>query len=208
MHSEIISAMMQYHYDGKFEKKIDHNFVSESKPEVEVHLLGSDFDLDTKTGSNSFYDMMIYKTAFNVTCITDDFIQNHRYKKPEKIEFLHSMLDSKLGLFEVTETDMEEGYAFIKDVFTGAEYTLIDIGLSGNQDYDKYYFYTRVITYHNISFGTGLNFIFTKTDNFIRNHIREHKMDFKPKGEFMRFIQLYNHYSQDPGKVRIVTNEL
>jgi hypothetical protein len=208
MHSEIISAMIQYHRDGKFKEKADPDFVSESRPEVTVHLLESNFDLDTNIGADSFYDMVIYKTSSNVTCITDDFIRNHRYKKPEKVEFLHSMLDSKLGLFEVTGTDMGEGYAYIKDVFTGAEYTLIDIGLSGNRVNDNYYVYTRIITYHKISFGAGLNFVFAKTDNFIKNHIQEHKKNFNPKGEFLRFIQLYNHYSQDSGRVITITNEL
>jgi hypothetical protein len=37
------------------------------------------------------------------------------------MELLQSMLDSKLGLFEVTGTDKMEGYAYIKDVFTGYE---------------------------------------------------------------------------------------
>jgi hypothetical protein len=83
-------------------------------------------------------------------------------KKPEKIEFLQSMLDSKLGLFEVTGTDLMEGYAYIKDVFTGVEYTIIDIGLSGQPNFEDFYFYTRIISYHGINFGTGLNLIFTK----------------------------------------------
>ena len=208
MHSEIVSTMIQYYDDGKFERQTDTDFVSEPEHKKEIHLMESSFDLDTRTGAQGFYDIWIYKTAANMTCITDDFIRDHHYRKPEKIEFLHSMLDSKLGLFELTGTDREEGYAYLKDVFTGAEYTIIDIGLSGDLHYDNFYIYTRIITYQDISFGTGLNFIFEKTDSFIKNHIQQHKKDFKPKGEFFRFTQLYNRYSQYPDKIRVITNKI
>ncbi len=116
------------------------------------------------------------------------------------------MLDSKLGLFEVTGTDGKEGYVYIKDVFTGVEYTIIDIGLSGQPNFGDFYFYTRIISYHGINFGTGLNLIFTKTDNFIKRHIQEHKKDFNPNGEFERFTQLYNRFSKYPDKIQLVTN--
>jgi hypothetical protein len=207
IHSEIVNTMIQYHHDGKFKRQIDTDFVSEPEHEKDIYLLECDFDLDTGTGAQAFYDIWIYKMAANMTCITDDFIRDHRYRKPEKIVVFHSMLDSKLGLFEVTGTDMEEGYAYLKDVFTGDEYTIVDIGLSGNPNYDAYYIYTRIITYQDISFGTGLNFIFGKTDNFIKNHIQQHKKDFNLNGEFLRFTQLYNRYSQYPGKVRVITNK-
>jgi hypothetical protein len=177
MHGEILGAMIKYYYDGKFEKQMDPSFDSETKDEktIEQHLLECSFDLDTKVGVQAFYDIWIYKTASNETCITDDFIQKHRYRNPKKIEFLHSMLNSRLGLFEVTGTDMKEGYAYIKDVFTGAEYTIVDIGLSGNtNDNDDVYIYTRIISYNGINFSSGLNFLFKKTDVFIKNHIQQH----------------------------------
>jgi hypothetical protein len=208
MHGEIVNTMIQYHYDGKFKQQKDTNFVSDTEPEKTIHLLESSFDLDTRAGSQGFYDIWIYKMAPNRTCITDDFIRNHRYRKPDKIEFLHSMLDSKLGLFEVTGTDWEEGYAYLKDVFTGAEYTIVDIGLSGNRNNDDVYIYTRIISYHGINFNSGLNFLFEKTNSFIRNFIKSHKNDFKPNGEFLRFTELYNHYSQYPGKIKVITTKL
>ena len=208
MYGEIVNTMVQYYQDGKFKKQIDNTSDSETKREISVHLLEADFDLDTEIGAQSFYDIWIYKTASNVTCITDDFIRDHRYRKPEKIELLHSMLDSKLGLFEVTGTNIHEGYAYLKDVFTGAEYTLIDIGLSGNTNFDKHYLYTRIISHQNVSFNTGLNFIFAKTDDFIRNHIQQHRKDFNKNGEFLRFTQLCNHYSRNSDKVRVVVNNL
>jgi len=206
MHSEIVDTMVQYNQDGKFEQKADKNFVSKPNPVVTVHLLECSFDLTKREGAQGFYDIMIYKPASNLSCITEDFIRDNRYKKPEKTELLQSMLDSKQVLFEVTGTDSMEGYAYIKDVFTGVEYTIIDIGLSGQPNFGNFYFYTRIISYHGINFGTGLNLIFTKTDNFIKRHIQEHKKDFHPDGEFIRFTQLYNHFSKYPDKVKLVAN--
>jgi hypothetical protein len=206
MHSEIVDAMVQYYQDGKFKQKADKNSVSKPTPIVTVHLLECSFDLTTREGGQGFYDMMIYKPASNISCITEDFIRDHRYKKPEKTELLQSMLDSRLGLFEVTGTDMLEGYVYIKDVFTGVEYTIIDIGLSGQPNFEDFYFYTRIISYHGINFGTGLNLIFAKTDNFIKRHIQEHKKDFHPNGEFERFTQLFNRFSKYPDKIQLVSN--
>jgi hypothetical protein len=205
LHSEIASAMVKYHFDGKFKWQIGDDSISKPKPE-NIISLASDFDLDTPTGEHCFYDMVMYKAAPNMNCITEDFIRDCRYKKPEKIEFLQSMLDSKPGLFEVTGTDMTKGYACIKDVFSGVEYKIIDIGISGQQNFDFYYFYARIITYHGISFNSGLHMMFKKTDSFIKNHIQEHKKDFHPDGELHRFIQLYNRYSKDPDRIKVVTN--
>ena len=171
-------------------------------------MLESEFDMGTRIGEYAFYDMLIYKPASNMNSITEAFIQNHRYRKLEKIEFLHSMLDSKLGLFEITGADPDEGYAFLKDVLSGDEHKIIDVGLSGNRNNDEYYIYTRIITHRGISFGTGLNFVFSKTDSLIQNYIQQHKKDYSPNGEFLRFTQLYNRYSKYSDEIRVVANTL
>ena len=208
MHSEIGSSMIQYYYDGKFEQEvvvadgIDTSSLSEQNGSA--HLLESEFDLNTETGEKAFHDTLIYKNAANINCITERFIQTHRYRKLEKVEFLHSMLNSKLGLFEITGADPDQGYILLKEVFTGIEHKIIDIGLSGNPNNDEIYIYTRVITYHDISFSTGLSFVFSKKDRFIQNHIQHHKKDYSPNGEFLRFIQLYNYYSTNPDQIRTV----
>lgn len=211
LHGEILASMMKHYDDGKFEQKFDHDEQPQQKraspdPAV-VYIVESSFDFETDIGAEGFYDVLIYKSAPNANCITEEFIKSNRYRKPEKIEFLRSMLNSRLGLFEVAETDFSEGFALLKEVFTGVEYKITDIGLSGNQNAD-FYIYTRVITYRGVSFCAGLNFIFSKSDEFIKNHIRYHKKDYNPDSEFLRFSQLYNQYSNFPDKIRVVTNKL
>jgi hypothetical protein len=208
MHSEIMDSMIRYFEDGKFEQKVNTDSVLQSAQGPIIHIYGSEFDLNTDLGTHGFYDIMIYKSTLNMNCITEDFIQNHRYRKAEKVKFLHSMLDSKLGLFEIISTDSVEGYVNLKEVFTGAEYRITDVALSGNVNYGDVYIYTRIIDYNGTSFGTGLNFIFTKTDRFIKDHIKQHKKDYSPLQELVRFTQLYNRYSKDTGKVKAFTNTL
>ena len=131
-----------------------------------------------------------------------------RFKKPDKVEFLHSMLNSVAGLFEVTKIEQSEGYVCLKEVFTGIEHRIIDIAMSGLQNSDDYYIYLRVITYNGISFGTGLNFTFKKNDPFIRQYIK--RTVGKPSSfrGFSMFVDLYNQFSKDSKRIEVVTNAL
>lgn len=211
-HGEIIDAMIHYHDDGKFTQTIDADYTESRHDHIHesdtIHLLQAEFNFETREGTQAFYDMLIYKTAPNMNCITETFIQKHRYRKVDKVEFLYSMLDSKLGLFEITGTDPDEGYAFLREVFTNAEYTIIDVALSGAVNYNQLLLYTRIIAYQGICFGTGLNLAFHKTDRFIQDHIKRHRDDFNPHAEFLRFTQLYNQFSKSPNSITLVPNSL
>ncbi|MCL2351777.1 MAG: SEC-C metal-binding domain-containing protein [Firmicutes bacterium] len=210
MHEEVVNSMATYIDNGKFKQEEDPGFVYPKNPEKEktLRLIECSFDFDTREGIQAFYDMQIYKTAPNLTCVTEDFIRSHRYTKPEKTEFLQSMLESKLGLFEITAVDSEEGYAYLKEVFTGAEYKITDVGLSGSDSYGDLYIYTRIVTYRGVSFNSGLNLIFAKKDKFVAEFIRENKKDYSPYGEYVRFTQLYNQFCKFPNKVKFLTNTL
>jgi len=208
IHQEIVDAMIQYFQDGKFKYQQDPDFIPDPGRDKTEYEVDSNFDLRTREGAQGFYDLVIYKTSPGMICMTEGFIRNHRFRKPEKIELLQSMLHSNAGLFEVTGTDMDEGYAYLKDVFTGDEYTLTDIALSGDLNCEDFYIYTRIITYHDISFGTGLSLTFTKTDRFIRDHIQHYKENFDLNEEFIRFSQLYNRYSKSSKRVAVVGNRL
>ena len=212
LHSEILSSMMEYFDSGKFERKIDRSFRlnndNDSGEDRPVIFLDSDFNMNTPEGEQGFLEFMVYKAAPNMNCITEDFIQQKRYRKPEKLEFLQSMLDSRAGLFSVTSVEMEEGYVNIEEVFTGAKYRIIDIALSGNPNVEHGYFYHRIITYRGMSFNTGLCIAFAKDDPFIREYIKRQKKDYKPHAELVRFLELYNQYIHNPRGMRVAIKDV
>ena len=51
-------------------------------------------NLESHIGVQAFYDMMIYKHAPNLSCITEEFLTKKRFKKLEKVEFLRNMMAS------------------------------------------------------------------------------------------------------------------
>ena len=150
-------------------------------------------------------NVVVYKNAVNMSCITEDFIKNNHYRSADKKELLQSMLDSHAGLFEITETDMKNGKVHLKDVLNENEFCMTDIGLSSNYNNDKIYLYTRLITYHDICFGTGLNIVFSKEDEFIKKWIQENKNKYNEKQEIVRFIELYNEYIRDNKGNKIIS---
>ncbi|MCL1831460.1 MAG: hypothetical protein FWG45_00950 [Oscillospiraceae bacterium] len=211
IHSEIVNAMADYHESGKFELKFDVEYAAEQRKShgmgdsKVLRLLETEFDMESNTSIQAFFDMNLYKSAPNANCITEEFIAKNRYRKPEKVEMLNSMLNSVLGLFEVIKTDSKEGYAYVKEVFTGKEFKMTDIGLSGDEDC-KILVYTRIITYRGISFSSGLNLLFSKSDPFIVSFIKRNKKDYLPFGEFARFTELYNRYSNASDSVMALKN--
>jgi len=212
MHGEIGRSMMDYYDEGKFEQAVDPDYVSphagkNSAPKMrELILYEAEFDPDTREGIQGLVESVIYKTAPNINCITEDFIKKNRYRKPEKIEMLQSMLNSRSGLFEVTAIDTEDGYAFLREVFTGDEYKITDTGISANKNHDEICLYTRIITYQGISFGTGLSLMFEKTDPFIISFIKREQKKYMPHAEYTRFIELYNRFTKHPSKYKIVAH--
>jgi hypothetical protein len=201
--------MMEYYDQGNFEP-----WEKLSQPETHEYarqkartltLIESEFDPDTREGQQGLAEALIYKTFSNTLCLTEEFLNKHRYRKPEKIEFLQCMLDSRAGLFEVTSTDREEGYVYYKDVFTGSEHKITDTSMSAAPDQSiNAYIYTRIISYRGISFSTGLSLMFSKTDPFIQGFIEREQRGFDPNQEFRRFIELYNQFSRNPKKYKVV----
>jgi len=206
MHGEILRSMMKYCIKDKFEPKPDADILAQYLPDGEkvLTLVNLEFDLDTNEGMLTYGDILVYKNFPAVNCITEEYINRKRFRKPEKVEFLQSMLDSRAGLYKVTKVERGEGYVHLEEVFNGAKYKITDIGLSGNPIYDQIYLYTRIITYRGISLNTGLNLVFDKKDPFIKNFIKNEKKNYKPLAEIFRFAELYNRFSTDPNRVKVV----
>ena len=198
MHQEIVDGMLDFYDQGKFEQTVDTNETDQYADDYRtgkraIELIDCGFDLRTDLGVKTFFDIMIYKPAPNMNCITEVFIAKNRYRKPEKIELLQGMLNSTLGLFEVVKFEKDTAYVTLKHVFTGKKFRIVDIGLSGSTDPDQLYIYTRVIPYYDINFGTGLSLVFPKNDLFIRQFIAEEKKNYRSNGELARLLKLYKH---------------
>lgn len=207
LHGEIIDSMMRYNDSGKFKQEfIPRYSIQEMMNDKNVKIIDSHFDTRTQLGVQAMANVIIYKNSKDMNCITEDFINKNKFRKPEKIELLHSMLDSEAGLFEIVETDIKLGQVHLKNVLTNKEYCVTDIGLSSNFNNEKFYFYTRIIKYKDISFGTGLSIMFDKKDTFICKWIEENLKEYDKKEEIIRFMELYNEYERDNKGIKAKIN--
>lgn len=206
LHDEVMKSMMEYFQRGKFKLKIDNDI--ENIDKNGISCINTKFDTSTELGIQAMANIIVYKNACNMNCITEEFIKSNRFKAQAKIELLESMINSVAGLFEITETDRNNGQVHLKNVLDNKEYCITDIGFSSNLHNDKIYLYTRIITYHNISFGTGLNLAFDKNDEFICRWIKENLKDINKKQEISRFIELYNEYKENDKKITVLSRNL
>ena len=196
---------MKYVYEGKFEFKVDS---SRNKINIKnIKYLDTEFDTSTELGIQAMSNVLVYKNSCNTNCVTEEYIEKKKFRTEEKNELLESMLNSVAGLFEITETDREKGQVHLKDVLTNKEYCITDIGFSSNLHNNKIYLYTRIITYQDISFGTGFNLVFDKNDEFICKWIKEN-LNKPEKQEIERFIELYNEYKKDSKGIKLVTKNI
>jgi len=198
LHEEILNSMLRFHKKGGFTQKLEsfsgeEEFIEISEQE-ETIFQESSFDFDEIPQQKAFMDLMIYKHLPQMNCITEEFLKKKRYKKAEKIQFLESMRDSYLGLFQVQGVDRAEAYVDLRNVLTNEKVRIIDIGLSGDPGGEELYIYTRIIDFQGMTFSTGLNFLFKKDDSFIGEFIKREKRRYNQKDEFRRFIQLYNQF--------------
>ena len=198
LHEEILNSMLRFYEKGGFIRELEMSSGGEKFSDIteleERVFLESNFDFDEIPQQKAFMDLMIYKHLPQMNCITEEFIKQKRYKKAEKIQFLESMRDSYLGLFQVLSVDGADAYVDLRNVFTNEEIRIIDIGLSGDNTCERVYIYTRIIDFQGILFSTGLNFFFNAEDSFIQKFIKREKRKYNQKDEFKRFFQLYNQF--------------
>lgn len=201
LHGEVINAMAAIVNEGKFTLKFDQEKKDSDSPE---HLLyfEADYDLNTNDGEHAYYDMFIYKLGPNSISLTDEFLRTNRYRKPEKVAMLQAMQDSVCGLFEIMAIDENQAYVLLKEVFTGQEFTIVDIGMSMQDSVIGKYIHRRIITVEDISFTTGPALTFDADDAFILDFIKRHKKDYHPFKEIIRFNELYNQHTKNPDKIK------
>jgi len=210
LHSEITTSMAQYLDDGKFEHKLDTPAAMEKnvKEPIKLRRTSVSYDMETHEGEQAYYDMNFYKMAPNANSITEAYLQSRRYRKPEKIAMLESMHNSVRGLFEITKIDSDQGYVYLKEVFTAQPFRIIDIGMSIYDTAAEMYIYRRILTLGEISMGAGVALTFEKSDKFIKEFIKREKANYHPAGEMVRFNDLYNYYTTASDRIQLKHYEM
>ena len=200
-----MNDMFKYFLDGNYNFIINNKFNSNKN---KITLLNIEFNMNDQQQLHVLNNIILYKNA-NIKCISEIFLEDKYYKKQEYNNFIKAMIASTAGLFEVTKIDKNMGYVFIKNIFNNLEYKITDIALSATTNYNQCYYYTRIITYQNISFNTGLTLLFNKDDENILKWIKETKKLYNNEDEFTRFINLYKLYIKikDPN-IEIINNIL
>ncbi len=152
-------------------------------------------DTDDRTILN---ELFIYKNHPKLTSITEIYIAKNKFKNAEKIKMLNSMKNSYVGLFKVVEVDRNDGYITYEDVFTKRKFKVIDIAMSSTLKIDKkrmVYVYNRIITFEDISFGTGIHCMMTSEHKLLKEFIKKH--NYKNCSDFSRCLLLYDMSKKD-----------
>ena len=205
LHSEVKQSMTEYMDQGRFELKstrlADSCEIQKSDKPIHGEITDACISLDTEIGAATHFEIHTTKLAPDVECLTEVFIKKNQFRKPDKVALLHAILNSRRSLFQVTGNEPMEAYVYLTDVFTGEEYTVVDIGMS--LDVDKgAYIYRRLITMDGLCFGDSPSFPFRKDDRFIHKFIEKHKVNYSPDAELIRLLEIYNYYTTDKNRIR------
>jgi hypothetical protein len=192
LHGEIIDSMENYILDDKYNMNdyfnSIYNDIHKEIPELDFYL---DFDdVDDRTILN---DLFMYRNHPKLKSITEIYLQKNKFRNEEKIKMLNSMKNSYVGLFKVIAADRNDGYITYEDVFTKKIFKVIDIAMSSTLKIDKkrmLYAYNRIITFDDISFGTGIHCIMSSNHKLLKEFIKNHK--YNKYSDFSRCLFIYD----------------
>lgn len=192
LHSEIINSMENYIMDGKYNIS-EHYDTIYNDIDKEIPELNLDLDFNDIDDRNILNDLFMYKNHSKLISITEIYLQKNKFRNEEKIKMLNSMKKSYVGLFKVIATDRNNGYIIYEDVFTKKKFKVIDIAMSSTLKVDEkrmIYVYNRIITFDDISFGTGIHCMMTSEHKSLNEFIKKHK--YKNCSDFSRCLLLYD----------------
>lgn len=197
LHSEIIDSMENYIIDGKYSISDNYNSIYRN---INKEIPELDFDLDSNDVDDRtiLNDLFMYKNHSELMSITEIYLQKNKFRNEEKVKMLNSMKNSYVGLFKVIDTDRSDGYITYEDVFTKKKFKVIDIAMSSTLKVDKkrmIYVYNRIITFDDISFGTGIHCMMTSEHKLLKEFIKNHK--YKNYSDFSRCLLLYDLSKKD-----------
>lgn len=192
IHSSVLNSMMKYVDSGKLPAEEYFNIVM---PEIKKAAKDINISIDNREhdGAVVFNELFFYKTHHKFPSLTETYIKNKKFKDKEKIKMLYAMNDSIVGLFKVMDYDNQNGYVTYKDVFTNKKYKVVDVAMSSLGEINKkkdIYVYNRLITYDNITFGTGIPCAFNGNNKDLKQFIKKHK--YKTCTDFSRCLILYS----------------
>ena len=191
LHSEIIDNMEDYILNNKYNIEKFKNII---KDEFE-NANNIKLDIYNDDDSTILLELFVYKNHPKIPSITDIYLKNNKFRNKEKVKMLEAMKNSYVGLFEVIDVDVSDGYVTYRDVFTKKKFKIIDIAMSSTLQISKnkkVYLYNRVITYEDISFSTGIHCNFTSDSKELKKFIKSH--NYKNNYNFTRCLMLYNIY--------------
>ena len=195
LHSDIIDSMQNYLFTKYNVEKENLKIAKEIGKEINGFCLNlNSSDEDDITIITELY---VYKNHPDLKSITEVYLETNKLRSKEKVEMLKSMNNSFASLFKVIDANPESGYVTYEDVFTKKNYQVIDIAMSStfrNPDYDLYV-YNRLITYDNITFGTGIHTMTTSNNKELLKFIKHHK--FNKCSPLARCLMLYDLSKKD-----------
>lgn len=205
LHAEILESMNKYIIGGKY--NVNENFNNICKDVTkETQYLPIDLCTDDPDDITILDELFIYKTHPKLKSVTEVYLEKNKFKNEDKIKLLNSMNNSYVGLFKVIDVDRKEGYVTYEDVFTKNKFKVIDISMSSTLYIDKdkiIYVYNRIITFDDISFGTGIHCIMHSDHKLLQKFIKNHK--YNDCSDFSRCLLLYDLSKKD-NKLKLKQN--
>ncbi len=192
LHSEILDSMNDYMFTGKYD-------INEHTGSIYCDLAKEIPGVDLTLDPNNYDDLTIlnelyvYKNHPKIESLTEIYLKNNKFRNKDKVKLLECMRDSYASLFKIVDIDFSSGYVTYEDVFTKKKYKIIDIAMSSTMKVDKkltIYFYNRIITFDDISFGTGMHCVMTSNNKQLMEFLKKHKN--KERSDFARCILLYD----------------
>lgn len=200
-YEDIVDNMIEYTNNGNF--KIDINI--DDKDSGKIIKAFKNFDLNNELDFYIFSEILIHKNSKKIYCATEYYLDKKKFRKEEKVKMLNNMLNSKIGLFEVLKTDVKMGQVYIKDIFTNEEFCITDKAMSTSTvNSNNHYLYTRIISYDDICFSTGLGIVFSKKNPFIIKWINENRKCYNQKEDIIRTLELYENYKSDDNRMKVI----
>ncbi len=189
--------MENYILSGKYDMNMAYKSIN-SNIGKEIPELDFDLDYNDTDDRTILNELFIYKNHPKLTSITEIYLAKNKFKNAEKIKMLNSMKNSYVGLFKVVEVDKNDGYITYEDVFTKKKFKVVDIAMSSTLKIDKkrmVYVYNRIITFEDISFGTGIHCMMTSEHKLLKEFIKKH--NYKNCSDFSRCLLLYDMSKKD-----------